>query len=685
MTLDYQAMGRLEDGAEVDRYRVRRWLGRGHCGDVYEALHTGTTRTVALKLAATAEGAAALQRETEILALLEHPAIVPLLDAGRWHDRAYLALGFARGGTLERRAGAPWPLDAALRVLGPVAEALDAVHALGIVHRDVCARNVLLDGAGRPWLADFSVALRPGETLTSGSGENDPHPPTPSPNSGRGGATASFTHAEDSDVIVTGTPEHIAPELVRGASPSPASDVYAFGVLAYLLLTGTYPVRGDGFEDTVMRQRDAVIRPPSTVNPLLPPAVDAALLRALARDPAERFASAAAFVSALRPATAGAAPAPNLPEKPAGGDVMETMRAGERLEQFVRTLPPAEQAAVILLLRQREAELGRASVALQTITSHAFGPAAALLALEDTGAAALLAAAPATPVDLARAGAGYETPLRLLLDYLAHRGLLARTGDRYALLPELALLYAPARGRQHPVRDAWVFWSHLPGRVAGGGPAHTMDTDDGAVYEGTVATLADLALAAADEAAEALDIGGRRRGLRVLDVGAGSGIWSRAMAQRDPTLRVTALDRPRVLDVTRRHAMEAGTAERLTCLAGDMHTAELPRGAFDLVVLANVLHLEPGERIVPLLARLREALAPGGELAIVDITPERMAEATADQHLLGLHLALRTPAGKLHDAEEYRDWLAQAGFRPTENIVLTKGTDGLRLLLATPA
>jgi ubiquinone/menaquinone biosynthesis C-methylase UbiE len=202
------------------------------------------------------------------------------------------------------------------------------------------------------------------------------------------------------------------------------------------------------------------------------------------------------------------------------------------------------------------------------------------------------------------------------------------------------------------------------------------------VYEETVGVLADYGAAAASEAAQALEIGRRRRGLRVLDVGAGSGIWSRAMAQRDPTLQVTALDRPLVLEVARRYAIEAGTIDRLTCLSGDMHAVELPSASFDLAILANVLHLEPGERIVPLLRRLREALAPHGELAIVDsIPPDRRTAPDAD-HLLALHLMLRTPGGTIHDEGEYRAWLHEAGFREPEVLPLSAGDVRLCLLLA---
>jgi serine/threonine-protein kinase len=654
-------------------------LGLGLSGDVYEAVQISTRRTVALKLASHGndDAAAAIRREAAYLARLEHPAVVPLVDAGVWRSRPFAVLAYARGGTLSHRSGTPWGFDAALRMLGPLASALDAIHAAGLVHRDVCARNVLLDGAGRPWLADFSVAIESQDAPRADA---------------------------DGVVVVVGTTGYLAPEVARGEPPSPASDQYALAVLAYLLLCGVLPGGGSVPEGLPIQPDQAAPRPPSAIQATLPAAVDEVTLRALSPTPASRFESASAFVDALAaaqaPPTPGEAaqatqrraspdrisdePAGNtlIPSAPAGPLPEDVASVGARLEQFAAALPPEEQAALMALLRRAEASVSRARAELQDLGMHVFGPAAALLALEDTGIASLLARGPDTAAGLAREGGGPEARVSLLLDYLVQQGVVTRSGEQYALPPAAALVYRSVGAGGHLLRAAWSFWAHLPARVQGAAPVLTMDTPDGSVYEETVGVLADFAAAAAQEAAQELGIGGYRRGLRVLDVGAGSGIWSRAMAQRDPMLRVTALDRPLVLEVARRYAVEAGTADRLTCLSGDMHAVDLPKASFDLAILANVLHLEPAERIVPLLRRLRGALAPRGELAIIDsIHPDRRTAPDTEQ-LMALHLLLRTPGGTIHDEGEYRAWLHEAGFREPEVVPLSAGDVHLCLLLA---
>lgn len=680
ISTDEPSLQPLPEGTRVDGYELRRWLSFGSCGDVYEAEQPRIGRSVALKLASpeAAGAAAAIAREVSLLARLGHPAIVPLVDGGTWQGRPYAVLAFAEGGPLERRCGRPWQSDAALRLLAPLAGALDAVHALGVVHRDVGARNVLLSAGGHPWLADFGTALLPGEPAyihsERGDGSSD----------------------EGSDVVVTGTAPYVGPEIVHGERPSPASDRFAFAALAYQLLCGVTPVTGASREQVLALQVAGVVRSPSLINGVLPRAVDGVLLRGLAADPAARFASAGAFVAALAaalgsdPLGAGAAPLPDgtaaLARAAAEPGLEEFTHVSGRLEAFLQTLPPQEQAALHVILRRAEAQVAAAGKDLQDLSDSSFAPAAALLALEETGAAALLAAQPRTAAELAQAGAGSAPLLRLLLDYLTRRGVVQREQGRYALPPSLRLLYDPGRGRQGTLRAGWRFWSHLPARVAGSPAAETMDSEDGAVYEGTVGVMAEIWKHDAEQAARMLIGDGlENRGLRVLDVGAGSGLWSRALALRDAEAHVTALDRPRVLELTRRYAAEAGTLERLACIVGDMHEAELPAHAFDLILLANVLHLEPGERIVPLLRRLRAALAPDGRLVVVDTMAARQDSASEAELLLSLQLALRTPAGKLHDAEEYAAWLREADFVPGPMQPIRAGSGGLSLLTAAAA
>lgn len=151
-----------------------------------------------------------------------------------------------------------------------------------------------------------------------------------------------------------------------------------------------------------------------------------------------------------------------------------------------------------------------------------------------------------------------------------------------------------------------------------------------------------------------------RPAMEVLDVGAGAAPWSIALLEREPTIRVTALDLPGVLAVTRRAVSEAGWTPRFSYLAGDVFAVRLPPGAFDLIILGNLCHLFGADRNRVLFRRLRGSLAGGGALAVLDgLGGQRPSPASAF-YLLGL--ALRAPDGDLHTEAAYRTWLAEAGF-----------------------
>jgi SAM-dependent methyltransferase len=278
-----------------------------------------------------------------------------------------------------------------------------------------------------------------------------------------------------------------------------------------------------------------------------------------------------------------------------------------------------------------------------------------------------------------------EHALGRVLQTLAALGLLGREGDRFCLPPGLAALYRSARrvgATARPIGDAAMFWGHLPHWAATGTPCTEMDRPDGAVYAQQVGRLGASFGEAARELAALLRAGGRvPAGASILDIGAGSGVWSLALAATDAAAAVTALDREPVLEITRVYAAAAGLAERLRTIAGDWRDAPLPDGAFDLVVLANLCHLEPGPAVLALLRRAYAALRPGGTVVVVDMIPERDAAADLGTLLEGLHLGLRTPDGGVHDREQYRAWLKEAGFIPGQALPLptTRGARAVQL------
>ena len=259
---------------KISGYRILAEAGRGGMGVVYRAQQLSTHRLVALKLLvphSRDEGTPeAFQREAELVAHLEHPRIVPLYDYGEQDGAPYLAMRYLPGGTLaDRIQGAALPTGESVAWLSSVAEALDFAHSRGLVHRDVKPSNVLLDDAGNAYLTDFGIA---GVLQEAGKGQ------------------------------ATGSAAYMAPEQGRGEAAVPASDTYALAVTAFELLTGHKPYTAETALGVMVRHMQDPIPSAVALNPSLPPAVDRALARGMAKTPSGRPASAGGFVQELRQA-----------------------------------------------------------------------------------------------------------------------------------------------------------------------------------------------------------------------------------------------------------------------------------------------------------------------------------------------------------------------------------------------
>lgn len=564
-------------------------------------------------------------REARARSLLSHPCLLPLLEAVRGEDGPLLVGPWLRGGSLRDR-----PVGSALDLADSIGGALDALHAAGWWHGDVSPGNVLLGERG-PVLCDFGSCRRVGSRAVR-----------------RG--------------MLVATPHVCAPEVWAGDAVGGRADLYGLGVLLYRALTGAWPFDAETPHALAELHLHAAV--PSA---RLEPPVDAVLRRALAKDPSDRFASGAELAGALREADPlpGGAPA---------------AAAAERLEDFAAGLSERERAALRVVLRRSAAAEARAWHETEQIGMQLFAPAGALLALEDCGAAAALASGKETAEEVAEACGADERPLALLLEFLAAAGLLARTGDRYQLPPGPAALYAgPAAGR--PLRESAAFWSQLSEWVATGKTFDQMDRPDGALYARAAARARALAAEPARELAEALvEKGLARPGGHILDVGAGSAVWGTAIAAATGG-RLTALDRPLVLDVARGNAEAAGLDGRFRALAGDWRALPLPVEEFDVAVLANVCHLEPPDQVARLLERVRTALRHEATVVVVDTMPTGEGE-DAGALLQTLHLALRTAAGAVHRAEEYESWLRSSGFDDLVRIPLDGSSGSLAALVA---
>jgi serine/threonine-protein kinase len=264
------------EGILPSRYEEPRLIGRGGMGEIYLAHDRMLGRTVAIKvlaerLAEDPELRERFRREALTAARLSaEPHVVTIYDVGEHRGRPFTVMEHLPGGTLAEEAQGPTEPSVALDWLVQAAQALDAAHEHGVVHRDVKPANLIFDGLGRIQVVDFGIARLVDETL---------------------GLTAPGT--------ILGTAGYLAPEQAAGRETTAASDRYALAVVAYELLTGRRPFeRGSPTAEAAAHIHEPV--PPASERGVrLPREVDAVFARALAKDPAHRFPTAAAFVDAL--------------------------------------------------------------------------------------------------------------------------------------------------------------------------------------------------------------------------------------------------------------------------------------------------------------------------------------------------------------------------------------------------
>ncbi|HLX80207.1 MAG TPA: serine/threonine-protein kinase, partial [Burkholderiales bacterium] len=282
--------------SKLGRYQLRRVLGRGAMGVVYEGFDPNLERRVAVK---TILKAAALDEETErayserfvkeakAVARLSHPNIVQVYDFGEENEIAYLVMEFIQGRELRSflGAGEKFIPAEAVRIMGELLDALDFAHEVNVIHRDVKPANVMLDEQRRVKLADFGVA-----------------------------------RVQDSDLsaagTMVGTPAFMSPEQIQGQKIDRRTDIFSAGVVLYQLLTGEQPFKGAGAWTVAKQimQEDPPL--PSSFVSNVSPAFDEIVERALAKRPADRYATAREFAADLR-RTQGSAPAAPAAPRPA--------------------------------------------------------------------------------------------------------------------------------------------------------------------------------------------------------------------------------------------------------------------------------------------------------------------------------------------------------------------------------
>jgi serine/threonine-protein kinase len=266
----------IEPGTIVDgRYEVLQRVGSGGMADVYLASDQLLGRKVAVKVlhhrfAEDQEFVERFRREASSAAGLSHPNVVAVFDRGEWDGTYYIAMEYLPGRTLKAIVREHGPLEpaAAIDIVVQVLRAVRFAHRRGVIHRDLKPHNVILDEEGRAKVTDFGIARAGASDMT---------------------LTGS----------IMGTAQYLSPEQAQGHAVSESSDLYAIGVVLYELLTGKVPFEGETAVTIALQHISREPPAPSALNPAVPAALDAVVLRALRKDPAQRYQSAEELIAAL--------------------------------------------------------------------------------------------------------------------------------------------------------------------------------------------------------------------------------------------------------------------------------------------------------------------------------------------------------------------------------------------------
>ena len=300
-------------GTVVDeRYRLNRKIGSGGMADVWLATDTELDRDVAIKIlhdrfAQDKEFVERFRREARSAAGLQHPNVVSIFDRGEFRDTYFIAMEYVDGPQLKQLVKGGMGTEDAVDFTRQILNAARFAHRKGIVHRDLKPQNVMIDEDGRARVTDFGIARGESSDIT-GTGS------------------------------VMGTAQYLSPEQAQGKETTPASDIYSIGVILYEALTGRVPFEGDSAVAVALKQVSEMPRRPSAVNPNIPPALDAVVMRALAKDPEARFKDADAFLKALDAAE-------RTPEKPRPEDTAAFAAVTPEGEQAGEEGPPPEEWA----------------------------------------------------------------------------------------------------------------------------------------------------------------------------------------------------------------------------------------------------------------------------------------------------------------------------------------------------
>ncbi len=264
--------------------------------------------------------------------------------------------------------------------------------------------------------------------------------------------------------------------------------------------------------------------------------------------------------------------------------------------------------------------------------------------------------------------------MRMLLDALAALGLLVKEGSSYRLSPESAKYlvhdsptYIGSTWESDSLSHAW---NQLTEVVHTGMPVWRVnEAQQGQSYfVSLIKRLHITNRAAACRLADLILSERHGGGLKVLDVGCGSGVWSISLAERDETIRVTAQDFPEVLETTRQYTVKHGVERQFDYLPGDLNEVELGADHFDLVLLGNIVHSEGERSSRAFFKRIVKALKANGQLIIIDMIPNDDRTGPLFPLLFGINMLVNTKEGGVYTFQEYQEWLTEAGFNRIEKL-----------------
>ena len=312
-------MDNLQPGQMLGAYRIINRIGQGGMASVYKAYQPSMDRNVAIKvlpsqLAESREFVTRFQQEARIIARLEHPHILPVFDYGESDGITYFVMRYLEAGTLKTKMEAgPLSLNEIDRLFTQLAEALGYAHSHGIIHRDLKPANALVDEQGNLFLTDFGIA----KLLES--------------------ASPRLTQTD----AIMGTPAYISPEQAKAVQVDKRSDIYSLGIILYEMVTGRVPFLADTPLAVILKHVSDPLPLPSLIKSDIPESIERVILKALAKEPDDRYSTAAEFLAAWKRALEDKETVRHAPDRIS----TSAPRAGTSLDQTQGRSVPAPKTA----------------------------------------------------------------------------------------------------------------------------------------------------------------------------------------------------------------------------------------------------------------------------------------------------------------------------------------------------